>query len=323
VIYTTQFSVAQSFLPARNNVAQAILPVRTDKIVCATLKETAKQYTIRGAKMTVAVDRATGALTVANAKGLPVICGGATPQVWRPFTGWNANYLKDDWGIYPLWKDLMPGNLKRVVENVCAWEQGNGVVGVNVRGVLQAGEKWIESEIKYRISGDGRITIDSRLVIPSIFEHVPRVGIGLVVAPGMETLKWFGCGPGENYSDRKHSTPLGAWTSTVTQQHFPFIPPSECGGHEDVRTLSLSAKDGRVLNVTADAPFHFDAHHSSIEDYTRAMHDHELPRHKETFLNLDYKHSCIGGNMGWSSNYTQNDLVPAECYRFRFEMALE
>jgi hypothetical protein len=154
------------------------------------------------------------------------------------------------------------------------------------------------------------------------FVHVPRIGIGLLLAKGFEALEWLGRGPDENYRDRKEHTLMGQYKSTVSDQHFPFIPPSECGGHEDVRWVRLADSKGHSILVESPAAFHFDARHSSVADYCAARHDHELPRRDETFLNLDYRHSCIGGNMGWASHQDAKELVPTDCYRFRFDIRI-
>jgi beta-galactosidase len=108
----------------------------------------------------------------------------------------------------------------------------------------------------------------------------------------------------------------------VADQHFPFVPPAECGGHEDTRWLTLTHADGRTVRVEGAALFHFDARHASIADYRGAAHDHELPRRPETFLHLDARHAGIGGDMGWSTAIDDRHLVPAGCYRFRFDLRL-
>ncbi|MCL1856894.1 MAG: DUF4981 domain-containing protein, partial [Kiritimatiellaeota bacterium] len=269
------------------------------------LTETAKAFIASGKALTAAIDKKSGALTVKNGKGQPMIVSHVPAQFWRPSTGADTKYPEGGypWGFAPLWKHVRPDVLVAVETEVSAHERGDGIA-LCLDQVLQSGDtqKQIRLEAEYRFSSDGNCVIDTRVAIPEAFEHLPRVGLGLVLASGMESLRWYGRGPGENYQDRLCSTPMGLWDSTVTDQHFPFVPVSECGGHEDTRHVELSAKDGRTLRVTADVPFHFDAHHASILDYGNTLHDHELPRRAETFLNLDVKHAGIGGEMAWSTN---------------------
>ena len=270
--------------------------------------------------MTFVFDRKSGLFSAKSEPG-DFIANCNPESIWRPQCGLDTD---PHWGFYALWMPLNPDNLSRKVSDVQAFTRPDGSVQIEVsaRLVSSASPFSIESEICYLISGDGTIRIDAQLNIDPGFQHVPRVGIALVLPGGFENLDWYGRGPGESYCDRKQSTPLGLFSSTVSAQHFPFVPPSECGGHEETRWLSLSHVDGRKIRVESPAPFHFDARHASNADYFHAAHDHELPRRAETFLNLDFRQAGIGGNMAWSTVIDDQHLIPASCYRFRFELKL-
>lgn len=310
-IYRTQFLLADG--PARALTAPATVP--------ATLAATAGEYRITGDALSVTVDRKTGLLSVAGRGGASYIASGAAEAVSRPQTGLDTD---KHWGIYDLWLPLAPEHLTRQPGSVTAFARADGTVQVDVAAELISDRSpyRVRSEIVYRLSGDGHIRIDAQLDIDRGFRHVPRVGLCLLLPAGFEALEWYGRGPGENYCDRKEHTLLARYSSTVSAQHFPFVPPSECGGHEDTRWVRLSHADGRTLLVEGPAPFHFDAHHASVADYRGAAHDHELPRRAETFLHLDARHACIGGNMAWSTVTDDRHLVPAGCYRFRFDLRL-
>jgi beta-galactosidase len=276
---------------------------------------------VEGERLTVTFRRDTGLMSACDLAGTPLLAAGAVEQLYRPQTGLDTD---PHWGFYDLWRPLMPDVLTRRPGRVAAFARPDGSVQVEAGSVLVssiAGEV-ARCEMTHRIHGDGRIRVDAQIEIARAVRHVPRVGIGLVLPPGFETLEWFGCGPDESYCDRREHTPIGCHTATVTAQHFPFIPPSECGGHEETRWVKLSDAAGRTLLVESPAPFHFDARHSSVEDYWRACHDHELVRRPETFLGLDACHAGIGGNMGWSTAMDDQHLVPAGAYRFRFDLRL-
>lgn len=312
-IYCTQFP-----LPA---VVAA--KVKTSSSASAvTLTSGDAQYRIAGKNFVVSFDRSTGMMTASHADGTAYISSGAVENVARPYTGLDTDV---NWGYRNQWLPLMPDKLSRKFCDIAAYILPDGRARVSVRSKLQSSASafLIRNEVEYTISGDGLIRVDTQMDIDRGFVHVPRVGIGMVLSEGFEALEWLGRGPGENYRDRKHCTLMGQYKSTVTDQHFPFIPPSECGGHEDVRWVTLTSAKGHSILIQAPAAFHFDARHSSIADYCAAGHDHELVRRAETFLNLDYRHSGIGGNMAWSSNQDAADLVPADCYRFRFDVRLK
>jgi beta-galactosidase len=307
-VYCTQFALVGG---AAVSAAAPAAPAR--------LATTDAEFRVTGDGLTVVFDRKTGLMSVSGKGGARYLERGALEQVYRPQCGLDTD---PHWGFYDLWRPLMPDRLSRQAGAVAAWARPDGRVQVEVASTLvSAGtDKAIRCETTYLVSGDGRIRVDAQLDMDRGFRHVPRVGIGLVLPAGFEALEWFGRGPGENYCDRKEHTPVARYTSTVSAQHFPFIPPSECGGHEDVRWVKLAAADGRALLVESPAPFHFDAHHSSVEDYWRAKHDHELVRRPETFLNLDCRHAGIGDNMSWSTVMDEKHLVPASSYRFRFDL---
>jgi hypothetical protein len=94
---------------------------------------------------------------------------------------------------------------------------------------------------------------------------------------------------------------VGVHHSSVGEQHFPFSPPSETGGHEDTRWVELVNGGGKRIRFASEKPFHFDAKHFTAEDYYSAKHDHELSVRTETYLHIDAAHGPIGSMMAWSS----------------------
>ncbi len=310
-IYRTQFSLAGGPPASRRAPAPA----------AASLETGDREYRVAGQGFEMAFDRTTGLITRCRKNGVDYIASGAAENLARPFSGLDT---APGWGCHDLWLPLAPDRLTRKLSRIEASPLPDGRVRIEAAALLVsgAGEPLVRSELAYLIGGDGALRIEAELDIARTFRHVPRVGIGLILPAGFEALEWYGRGPGENYSDRKDSALVGIHASTVTAQHFPFVPPSECGGHEEVRWLILGDRRGHALRVDNPAPFHFDARHAGIADYRQAAHDHELPRRAETFLNLDVRHAGIGGHMSWSTVTEDAHLVPAGCYRFRFDLRL-
>jgi beta-galactosidase len=151
---------------------------------------------------------------------------------------------------------------------------------------------------------------------------LPRAGIELIVPTGFEKLEYYGCGNNESYSDRCLSAPLGVYSSTVEQQHFPFVPPSENGGHEITRYIKLENEAGQVLQISSYKPFHFDVHHNTIKDYQTARHEHELNRREESYLHIDAAHSPIGGDMAWSTVLNSSERLKGGNYTLNFTIEI-
>jgi beta-galactosidase len=175
----------------------------------------------------------------------------------------------------------------------------------------------------YTINAEGEIKVHTTFKIDSSLKELPRVGVEIVIPEGFEVLEYFGLGPVENYRDRKHSAKLGVFKNSVENEHFPFIPPSENGGYEETRWLTLAKAEGGLIKIASPISFHFDVHHNTIEDYKNAKHDHELIRRKESYLHIDAAHCGIGSDMGWSTFLPENDKLKAQNYSIELTISIE
>jgi beta-galactosidase len=294
----------------------------TPTSAAATLDASAEAWTVRAGVLTLAVDRATGLLRSCERNGRPYLVSGVHEAFSRPRSSLDSDV---HWGLHDLWLAVAPGELTRETRSVhaCAVPDGSVLFETHARLRSERTKAAIEVLTTLRVSGTGFVEVEMVARIDPAFGHVPRAGCSLVLPEGFEELEWLGLGPGENYVDRADAAWIGRHRSTVSAQHFPFIPPSECGGHGETRWLRLAHADGRALRVRARRPLHFDARHASVADYRAALHDHELPRRAETYLHLDGAHAGIGGNMGWSTTIEAQHLVPAGEYRWGFTLELE
>ena len=123
---------------------------------------------------------------------------------------------------------------------------------------------------------------------------LPRVGVVLTLASGLERLEWVGRGPWENYSDRLASAVVGRWESTVAEQYVPYILPQEHGHHSDARRLALTDADGAGLAVEGRPTIGFTASHFTAGDLYRALHTNELEPRPEVVLSLDHAQRGLG-----------------------------
>jgi len=216
------------------------------------------------------------------------------------------------WGMHTVFEPLRNGNTKMNIEEA---DEDT----VHYKLVTKKDGRELISGIEIRFySADGYIEADSYFNLNPNLIYVPRVGLEIITPAGFEKLSYYGCGENENYRDRLLSARLGVYESNVSDQHFPFIPPSECGGHEETRWLTVSNDSGQAITVKGDRPFHFDARHNTVEDYQKAAHDHMLPKRPETFIHIDAAHMAIGSNMAWSTRLAPEQCVPAGVYHLRF-----
>ena len=183
--------------------------------------------------------------------------------------------------------------LDRLERRLVAVERDAG--SVVVRSEYRApGGALVLHEQRLLALADGGVAVEESAVVPDELTDLPRVGTVFEVAPGLETVEWFGTGPHETYPDRRRGGLVGRWRSTVTDQHVPYIRPQESGGHAAVRWLELTAADGRGVRIVPDAPRQVSATHFRAADLAAATHDGELTPRAETVVHVDAAHRGLG-----------------------------
>lgn len=273
-----------------------------------------------GNNFTITFDKTTG-LIVSHVKNLAEYLNlGPKECLTRPLTGIDA---REGWGRYSISQVFDIKNTTTTLKEISAEPVGYTKVLIKVvREVRFAGNPFaIVILTSYIINKYGEIKVNTTFNIDPSLKDLPRVGIELVIPEGFENIEYFGLGPVENYRDRKNSAKLGVFQSSIEEEHFPFIPPSENGGHEETRWITLMNAEGRTIKITAPVPFHYDIHHNNIEDYKEAKHEHELIRRKESYLHIDAAHSGIGSDMGWSTMLQSNEKVIAQNYTLEFTIS--
>lgn len=278
------------------------------------LDEKADQLVIRGDSFSVIFDKQAGQIRsiIRGETACPV--SGPVPCFERPWSGLDAD---PGWGCRELWQIA---DSRQMLLTLTGWRaerlgQSRAVIETRHQVTFSSLSGYSFVKTRFVINSDGSIEVDTRFLMDENLCHLPRIGVTWVIPEGFEQLTYWGLGPGENYRDRRQSARLGVFTGSVEQEHFPFIPPSENGGHEETRWLELQNGKGQMIRFDLDMPGHFDIHHHTVTDYKEARHEHELIRRPESFLHLDAAHSGIGSDMGWSTVLNEQDRVMAKSCR--------
>jgi beta-galactosidase len=286
-----------------------------------SVQEAEDRLTIEGAAFRVIFSRAEGTLIAYEANGTPLLQDGPRENYYRAPTDIDLLMGNPPASIHK-WRNAGIDRLQRQVCGFEVMQTGSKMVQVRVTSRLAAegNQQGIDSEVVYRVYGNGEIAIDNRVLIDPRMPHIPRVGLELVLPAGFETLTWYGRGPHENYLDRKRGAAVGRYTSTVDDQFTPYVYTSESGGKEDVRWLTLTGTNGQGLMVVGLDPLHIDALHYTIKDLEQAGHPYELTRCNETILHLDGRHMGVGGDDGWTAPVHDEFLVNPGKYHFSFRL---
>lgn len=149
----------------------------------------------------------------------------------------------------------------------------------------------------YTISGNGTIDVQFQFTPTGELPELPRLGVLLLLQANLEYYAWYGRGPHENYPDRKYSSPVGLWKSTVTEQFVNYPVPQENGNKEDIQLLTLTDADGKGIRISGrDTPFSASALHYLATDLAAVRHNYELESRPETILSIDARQLGLGNS---------------------------
>lgn len=175
-------------------------------------------------------------------------------------------------------------------------------------------------EHAYTIHADGRVEVKNVVVADKHLPDLPRIGVTMTLPKGLETVRYFGRGPWENYPDRNSSAIVGLYETTVDEMCENYVVPQEHGLRTDTRWVTLTGRGGKGLRVNGGSHFGFTASHYTAGDLFRANHTNELPRRDEIILNIDHRQRGLGGASCGPDTLEKYRIQPG---RFTFAFTLQ
>ena len=157
--------------------------------------------------------------------------------------------------------------------------------------------------------------------------EMPRFGMTFALTEGFENLRWFGRGPEETYWDRRNGISFGINESTVTKNFFPYSEPQETGNHMDTYMLSLGKARNSEFLIMGKTGFEgrpwfsFNALHYTVDDLQSHKHPFQMPSRKETYVNVDYLQTGVGGDDSWGAHPLEQFKMREKTYHFEFLIA--
>jgi beta-galactosidase len=254
----------------------------------------------------IPIDPATGRLE------LGVLLDGPRLQLWRAPTDNDGLRLLPELrsGVLHRWLELGLDRLEHRLEAVRGAEVVTRATG---RG------RWDDAvhRQRFRLLRSGDVLVENDVLLGPELRDLPRVGVVLVLRPGLEQLEWFGRGPWESYPDRLESTIVGRFRSTVSGQYVRYILPQEHGHRSDVRWLSLTDEAGVGLEVEGRTTIGFSASHFTAGDLYGARHTCDLEPRAEVVLSLDHAQRGLGTASCGPDTSPRHRLL-ARRYRFDY-----
>lgn len=161
--------------------------------------------------------------------------------------------------------------------------------------------------IEYLIQNDGSIKLTASMNMTGRdLPELPRFGMRIQLPSSFDSIRYYGRGPWENYSDRKTSSFVGLYGSRVAEQFTAnYIRPQENGYKTDVRWLLLQGLKGGLM-VEGVQPICFSTLNHSTESLDPGMtkkqqHPTNLRPDKNVYLQIDYKQRGVGGDDSWGA----------------------
>ncbi len=150
--------------------------------------------------------------------------------------------------------------------------------------------------------------------------YLPRLGLECLLPKAFDQVVYYGCGPYENYVDRRSGAGVERHESTVKDLFVPYAKPTDCGSRTDVQWVELWA-EGHGLRIEAiEKQFIFSALPYRQMELVQASHVHRLPESNATVLHLDARQCGLGGN-SCGPQPMDRDLVRMEPVTLRFLMS--
>jgi beta-galactosidase len=147
----------------------------------------------------------------------------------------------------------------------------------------------------YHIDGGGEMTID-HTVMPDgdVPAWLPRIGVEWILSKSLSNVQWYGCGPQENYPDRKSGYKTDIYRSTVNQMFEPYLIPQDYGLKCDNRWVRMTDEKGSGLEFRGESLFNFSAYPYTTDNLTKALYPFQLHLADGITFNFDYATSGVG-----------------------------
>lgn len=278
------------------------------------VSETADAITVSGANFVARFDKARGALASLESGGVELAREPLLPFFWRaPTDNDRGRKMIERQGVWKTGADEI------VVENVAVDKPSD--VSVIVRTSLRLPKIDARWQADYTVLGSGDIVVDTRFQPGSQkLPTLPRLGMKMALASGLDEIAWYGPGPQETYSDRRDAR-VAVYHGKVREQfYYHYTEPGESGNKVDVRWAALTNSQGVGLLVAGLPLLSVNAVPHTTDDIEAARHPWQLNMRDYTILHLDLKQMGLGGDDSWGAWPHQEFQIPCQAYSYRFRL---
>lgn len=285
-----QFKFAGNFF-AKAGVTEGKLEIR---------KEEGK-LSFRSGKLSGEIDLKNGIVRGYRIEGGMQLYRLPEPYFWRAPT--DNDFGNNMPSVMGIWR---AAHEQKTLKSVEVGEQDKDGIAVKVNYNLEGIA--VPYHIEYFIQNNGSIRISATMDMTGReLPELPRFGMRMQLGGRFDSLRYYGRGPWENYSDRNEAAFVGLYNDNVKNQYYSgYIRPQESGYKTDVRWFSLTDKRGNGILVEGMQPVCFSATNHSVEALDpgltkKQQHPTDLSPERNVYVHIDLKQRGVGGDNSWGA----------------------
>lgn len=250
---------------------------------------------VRGENFTAMFSKAEGGIASLCYGGKEFIPRRPRVTYWRALTdndrGCAFGY---DSGLW------MTAGLYQKVKDIQVKEEENSVTVTFIFDVPVSGN--VETQVSYQAFADGSVKVRASYPGTEGLPDLPAFGMEWKLKERYSRIRYYGCGPEENYVDRKEGARLGIYESTAEKSMAEYLVPQECGNHTGVRWIEVTDQKGKGIRFEAlDQPFEASVLPYSAQELDAASHREELPKPHYTWVRILARQMGVGGDDSWGA----------------------
>ena len=249
------------------------------------VRQTTEEVTVPTENGSVTISK-TGALTSWVVDGQQMLQAPLEPYFWKPENdNQHAAHFAERVAV---WKDAAE---KRTVKSVRIEDKK-----VVIEMSLPVGA---DLTMTYAVKADGRIMVDMDYKpTASNIPLIPKFGMRMRLPKDYTQIRYYGRGPWENYPDRKRSSFLGIYESSLSDYETEYIHPQDNGNRCDIRWFEIASAKQK-FHIDGCQPLCIRAWDYGEEDLTGVRHPNDIKRGSFVNLNIDLSIHGVGGADTW------------------------
>ncbi len=180
--------------------------------------------------------------------------------------------------------------------------------------------KDFEMTVVYTIRRDDEIEVTVNWPGVAELPDMPALGLSFQLDPRLDTVRYYGLGPEENYVDRCEGAYLGWHSYKVAEGMTRYCKPQESGNRCGVQSFAVTDREHHGLLITGEN-LEISCQPWTVEELQGTYHPGDLMGSVRTVLDVAMFRKGVGGDDSWGAPVLPQYCYPADKpYSFTFTM---